>query len=101
MNTAARRNVSNRVASSLNRRMSEAAITASRQFVTKSASTNESGHPVGSSAARCAGSAASRKSHQRRGADSNRAAVSIEFGGQRTDGVVGGKRRMRPRLAPT
>ena len=60
MNTVTRRSVSKRPGASLNHRTPAAAINASLQLVMNSASTSEAGHSIPSSAARWAGSAASR-----------------------------------------
>ena len=87
--TKTRRKVSSRVGSSLHRRTQAAASRASLQLVAKSDRTSGIGNPACASASRCAGSAASRYSHQRRTGVSRRAAVRMEFGGQSTDGVSG------------
>ena len=101
MNTVTRRSVSKRPGASLNHRTPAAAINASLQLVMNSASTSEAGHSIPSSAARWAGSAASRYIHHRRGGVSRSVAVRIVLGGHRTEGVEGGIRRKKPKLAPT
>ena len=98
--TVIRRSVSNRAGVSLSHRTPTAAIRASLQLVAKRASTSGSGHPIPNSAARCAGSAASRQIHQRRGGVSSSAAVRMAFGGQTNDGVDGGNLRTSPTWTP-
>jgi hypothetical protein len=73
-------------------------MSASLQFVAKSARTIGRGQPA--SAIRWAGSAAARYTHHRRTGESRSAAVKIAFGGHNTDGVSGGNRRMSPMFAP-
>ena len=98
--TNTRRKVSSRVGSSLHRRTQAAASRASLQLVAKSERTSGKGNPACASASRCAGSAANRYSHHRPTGVSRSAAVRMEFGGQSTDGVSGGNRRMNPMFAP-
>src|SRR5262245_38420470 len=101
MKTATRRSVSKRAGASLNRRTPRAARSASLQFVKKSSTIIRTGQPVLSWRIRCAGSAASRYTHQRLGDVRSSVRVRIAFGGHRTDGVAGGNRRTRPIWAPT
>ena len=100
MKITTRRNVSKRRGASLNARMKPAAMSASLQFVRKSVPTNATGHPSELWIRKCTGSAPARQTHQRLIGVSSNAAVRIEFGGQRTDVVAGGKRSARPTWTP-
>jgi hypothetical protein len=91
---------SNRSGASLSARTATAPRSASEQFVMKSASTSDVGHPKRSSTARWLGSAASRSHHQSRGECISSAARRIAFGGQMADGVAGGIFSRAPMCAP-
>ena len=76
-----RRGVSKRVGASLKMRTPMAAIRPSDALVRKSVRINGSGHWVGNWTIRCAGSADSSTSAQRRGGVRSSAAVRMAFGG--------------------
>ena len=82
------------------RRTAPAASRASLQFVRNRTrtSTVERVEPI--CATRCAGSAASRQSHHRRGGVSSSAAVRMAFGGHSTEGAIGASVRMKPIREP-
>ena len=91
---------SNRSGASLSARTAAAPTSASEQFVMKSASTSDAGHPKRSSTARWLGSAASRSHHQSRGECISSAARRMALGGQMADGVAGGIFSRAPIWAP-
>src|SRR6476660_6040999 len=96
MKAVSRRRVSNRHGASLSKYMPPAASSASEQLVTNSAKTTGRNHPVPSSRYKCAGSAATRTSHHRRGDVRTSSDVRTALGGQTTDVVAGGKRSANP-----
>ena len=80
--------------------MPPAAMSASRQFVTKRARISESGQPVPIWISTCTGSTGSKIASQRRGGVSSSAEVRMALGGQRIDVVAGGNRSWSPRTEP-
>jgi hypothetical protein len=96
MNAVNRGNVSKSRGESLKSQMPPAAITASRQLVTKSDRMSGIGHPVDCSTNKWIGSAASKRSGQRFGGARTSADARIALGGQRIDGVAPGSRRPSP-----